>query len=201
MYKIKYLDIYGFNGAVTLFLYAVISKLIYRNVKIIRFPFEIRGRKYIKWNKGFTTGKYCRIEAYPYIYTKEIIKIGKNFQMNDSVHIGAVGKIEIGDDVLVASRVYITDICHGEYNDVIKQSSPIEIPHTRKISYKSVKIEDRVWIGEGVVILPGVIIGEGAIIGANSVVTKDIPPNSIAVGNPAIVIKKYDFKIEKWVKV
>lgn len=187
---------------VKLFIYTIVSRIIYRNVKIIRFPFEIRGRKYIEWDKGLTTGKYCRIEAYPHIYKhKKIIKIGKNFQMNDSVHIGAVGNIEIGDDVLIASRVYITDTCHGEYNNTLEQSSPIEIPHIRKISYKSVKIEDRVWIGEGVVVLPGVTIGEGAIIGANSVVTKDILPNSIAVGNPAKIVKKYDFKIKKWVKI
>jgi acetyltransferase-like isoleucine patch superfamily enzyme len=57
------------------------------------------------------------------------------------------------------------------------------------------------WIGENVCILKGVVIGEGAIIGANSVVTKDIPAFSIAVGAPAIVIKKYCFENNKWKSV
>ena len=53
-------------------------------------------------------------------------------------------------------------------------------------------IEDNVWIGEGVVILPNVIIGENSIIGANTVVTKDIPDDVIAAGNPARIIKRLD---------
>lgn len=55
------------------------------------------------------------------------------------------------------------------------------------------RIENNVWIGDNVVVLPGCTIGEGSIVGANAVVTADIPPYSVAVGNPARVIKcKYD---------
>lgn len=202
MQKIKYFQLYGIVGVIKLFIYRFRTKLFYKNSKLIRFPFEIRGKRNIEWKDGFTTGKYCRIEAYPHLYNqKKIIKIGKNFQMNDSVHIGGVGEIIIGDNVLIASRVYITDTCHGDYNNKLSQSSPEEIPHTREITYKPVKIGNNVWIGEGCAILPGVTIGDGAIIGANSVVTKNISKNTIAVGNPIKIIKKYNNKEKKWMKI
>ena len=57
------------------------------------------------------------------------------------------------------------------------------------------------WIGEKVTVLPGITIGEKSIIGANSVVTKDIPPFCIAAGNPASIIKRYDFEKHEWVRV
>ncbi|MBL4677498.1 MAG: hypothetical protein JKY70_15040 [Mucilaginibacter sp.] len=63
---------------------------------------------------------------------------------------------------------------------------------------KPVIIEDNVWIGETVSVLPGVTIGKGSIIGASAVVTKNIPPYSIAVGNPAKVIKTYNFESNSW---
>ena len=64
-----------------------------------------------------------------------------------------------------------------------------------------VVIGDNVWIGDNVTVLPNVHIGKGCVIGANSVVTKDIPDNCIAVGIPAKVIKKFDYKEKKWVRV
>ena len=66
---------------------------------------------------------------------------------------------------------------------------------------KPVHIGDKVWVGESVCILPGVTIGECSIIGAGSVVTKSIPPYSIAVGTPAKVIKRYNFDTRSWIKV
>ena len=71
----------------------------------------------------------------------------------------------------------------------------------RKYRTRPVFIEDNVWIGESVSVLPGVRIGKNSIIGANSVVTKNIPENSIAVGNPARVIKKYNFETSFWEKI
>ncbi|MFR5466356.1 MAG: hypothetical protein ACLTHR_12100 [Agathobacter rectalis] len=62
-------------------------------------------------------------------------------------------------------------------------------------------IDDGVWIGNDVIILPNVHIGKKSIIGAGSVVTKNIPEFCIAVGNPAKVIKKFDIKENRWKKV
>lgn len=122
-----------------------------------------------------------------------VLLFGDNVQINDFVHIAATEKVEIGNNVLIASKVFISDICHGEYTDIENVSDPNEHPNNRKLSAKPVIIHDDVWIGEIVSILPGVEIGKGSIIGANSVVTKSIPDYSIAAGNPAKVIKQYNF--------
>lgn len=109
--------------------------------------------------------------------------------------------MEIGDEVLFASKVYVTDHNHGIY-DGIEQSSPYAPPALRKLTNdKTVIIGKRVWVGDGVVILPGVHIGEGCIIGSNSVVTKNIPKFCMAVGVPAKVIKVYDDISAKWINV
>lgn len=116
------------------------------------------------------------------------ITIGDNVNIETDCHISAINKVSIGDNVLIASFVYISDHSHGNVNDVDgwMDGAPIERPLYSK---GPVIIEDNVWIGEKVTVLPGVHIGRSAIIGANSVVSKDIPPYSVAVGSPAKVIK------------
>ena len=146
------------------------------------------------------TGFNCRIDAYTESNKKFVINIGTNVQINDNVHIGAVESITIGDNVLIASKVFITDHNHGNYSGD-KQDSPKSIPQERLIHSKSVNIERNVWLGEFVAVLPGVTIGEGSIIGTMSVVNKSIPPYSIAVGSPARVIKKYNFDKKEWQKI
>ena len=131
--------------------------------------------------------------------TKRIV-FGSNVQVNDYVHISAMKQVSIGNNVLMASHIYISDNSHGFYKGE-HQSSPNEAPILRSYYIAPVEIGDNVWIGEGVVIMPGVTIGKGCIIGANSVVTKSIPPYCMAVGQPAKVIKKFDFSINKWVLV
>lgn len=79
--------------------------------------------------------------------------------------------------------------------------SPRIPPVNRPLSYSDVTIEDNVWIGEFVVVLPGVKIGRGAVIGAMSVVANDIPPFCVAIGSPARVIKKYNFDNKQWEKI
>jgi lipopolysaccharide O-acetyltransferase len=109
-------------------------------------------------------------------------------------------KVKIGNNVLIASKVFISDHSHGRY-DGIDQDSPDTIPKDRKLFCKPVIIEDNVWIGEFVSILPGVTIGKGSIIGTMSVVNKSIDAYSIAVGCPARVIKRYDFDQKKWIRI
>lgn len=179
----------------------IYTKIFFNQARLIRLPFDIRNRSNIKIGKNFTAGFGCRIEAFPLNdVNKNCITIGKNVQINDYVHIGAVGSITIGDNVLMASKIYISDHNHGSYNEVISDH-PMSIPVERIAISKPVIIENNVWLGESVCVLPGVIIGEGSVIGALSVVSKSIPPFSIAVGNPARVVKQFDFKINKWIKV
>ena len=185
-----------------LIFYKVRGWFIFKNARLIRFPFRVRGKQYIKIGKGFTTGFNCRIDALNInnFGEKYLIEIGENVEINDEVHIGATQKIIIEDNVLIASKVYISDHNHGSYKGD-EQDSPMSIPKERKIHSSPIRIEKNVWIGELCCILQGVTIGEGSIIGAMSVVTKDIPPYTIAVGSPAKLIKRYNFENKKWDKI
>ena len=185
-----------------LIFYKVRGWFILKNARLIRFPFRVRGKQYIKIGKGFTTGFNCRIDALNInnFGEKYLIEIGENVEINDEVHIGATQKIIIEDNVLIASKVYISDHNHGSYKGD-EQDSPMSIPKERKIHSSPIRIEKNVWIGELCCILQGVTIGEGSIIGAMSVVTKDIPPYTIAVGSPAKLIKRYNFENKKWDKI
>lgn len=178
------------------------SKMIDRNIRLIRFPFVLRGRKYISFGNRLTTGYWCRFEVYPTDDdTRKRLVLGNNIQMNDFVHICAIDHVEIGDGCLFASHVYISDNSHGRYSGGISESSPEEAPDHREYITAPVKIGKNVWLAEGVIVMPGVTIGDGCVIGAHSVVNKDIPEGCIAVGSPAIVIKKYDKEQQRWLKV
>ena len=110
------------------------------------------------------------------------IKVEKNFFMNSCCTLMDRGGIYIGNDVFIGPKVNLTTINH-DFN-----------PYNRHSTFcKPIVIEDRVWIGIGATICPGVKIGENSIIGAGSVVTKDVPKNSIVGGNPAKIIRKIDY--------
>lgn len=191
-------EIYGFWGILSLIYYKLKTKMFFSKARLIRFPIKIRGKKFIDFGTNLTTGFGCRIEAFPLNrQTTTCLSFGDNVQINDYVHIGAVGSIHIGNNVLIASKVYISDHNHGSY-DSVRSDSPDIIPVERLIVSKPVIIEDNVWIGESVCILPGVNIGRGAIIGAASVVTKNVPAFTIVVGAPAKVVKIYNFDTQFW---
>lgn len=101
----------------------------------------------------------------------------------------------IGSNVLIASNVLITNENHGI-------NPELSIPYMyQEINSKNVNIGDGCWIGENVCILQGVTIGKYSIVGAGSIVTKSIPDYSIAVGNPAKIIKMYNFQNKRWESV
>lgn len=178
------------------------TKLIDRKTRLFRFPIIIRGRENIDFGERLTTGVGCRLEGFDGINPNEIkLHFGKNVQINDYVHIVAMDNITIGDNVLMASHVFISDNSHGSYKGDYRDSSP-EIPPTeRQYSTSPIKIGKNCWIGEGVVIMPGVEIGAGCVIGAHSIVNKNIPPKTIAVGAPANVVKIWDDENHRWKKV
>lgn len=177
------------------------TKIFYSSSRLIRFPFDIRNKSNIDLGIGLTTGIGCRIEAFPKIKENIVLQFGKNVQINDYVHITAMHSVKIGNNVLLASKIYISDCSHGSYNCDENDSHPNTIPASRSLFAKSVLIEDNVWLGEFVSVLPGVTIGEGTIVGANSVVSKSLPPNVIAVGAPAKPIKKFNFETSRWEKI
>lgn len=172
----------------------VLTKLFYRKARLIRRPIYIRGKKSYSGGIGLTTGRFCRFDL---IGNKPTLTIGKDCEMGDLTHIVAYEKVEIGDNVLIASKCFISDTSHGVYSGG-GGSSPYIEPRKRELVTKPVHIGNNVWIGENVVILLGVTVGDGVIIGANSVVNRDVPPNTIVAGSPARPIKKYNDSSQLW---
>lgn len=196
----KIIKSYGLFGIARLFFWLLITKVLYRPARLVRLPMYIRGRSCIMWGAGFTTGIGTRIDALG--NSDEVqVRIGERVQLNDYVHIAAIERVMIGNDVLIASKVFISDHNHGAYGGPAPQSDPAIAPALRALVSAPVVIEDKVWLGEHVCVLPGVRIGKGAIVAAGAVVTHDLPANVIAAGIPARVIKRYDPDAAGWVNV
>jgi acetyltransferase-like isoleucine patch superfamily enzyme len=146
---------------------------------------EKHSRVYANGDKGrIKLGSYTTV--YPYALLKAnngFIQIGDGCSINDYCVLNGYGGITIGNDVHVATQTIIVSAEH----DYRKLGQP---DFSQNLPAKGIKIEDHVWIGANCVILDGVVIGGGSVIGAGAVVTKDVPPDSIAAGVPARVIKK-----------
>ena len=111
------------------------------------------------------------------------IRVGKRFFANFHFTVLDEAMVTIGDDCFIGPNVSIYTACHS--TDPVKRNTRMEWA-------EPVTIGDNVWIGGDVVILPGVTVGDNVTIGAGSVVTRDIPSNTIAAGNPCRVIKQLD---------
>ncbi|MGR5117782.1 sugar O-acetyltransferase [Vibrio astriarenae] len=112
------------------------------------------------------------------------IKVGKNFYANFNCVVLDVGEVHIGDNVLFAPNVQIYTAGH-----------PLDVKGRvgEGVEFgKAISIGDNVWLGGGVIVCPGVTIGKNSVIGAGSVVTKDVPANVLAAGNPCRVIRDID---------
>lgn len=164
------------------------NKIIVRNKPIICIR---RGSKIVlknnvtlnSDNKHHHVNMFSKVKLLTDRPNAEII-IGENTRINGSC-IHARERIKIGKNCLIAANCQIID---SNGHDICPENPSFRI-HTTGNS-KAVIIGDNVWIGTGSIILPGVTIGDGSIIGAGSVVTKSIPENTLAAGNPAKVIKK-----------
>ena len=111
------------------------------------------------------------------------LTIGDNTAIQFNFHCGAASSVIIGKDVVIGGNVYITD------HDHCFDDPDLSVRRNTKLVSSPVLIEDGCFLGEGCVILKGVTLGKRSVIGANAVVTKDIPPYSVACGNPAKIIK------------
>jgi acetyltransferase-like isoleucine patch superfamily enzyme len=154
------------------------------------------------WLHGVRVGKGLHLEGLVCVGYGENVRLGDNVRLGKDMWLGAFGtgrlvigsntyvgrltiilaydSVEIGDDCLISPFCYIADVNHGRAAGTLIRQQPLEP--------KPIRIGNDVWIGAGVSVLPGVTIGDGAVIGARAVVSKDIPPNAVAVGVPAKVV-------------
>lgn len=127
-------------------------------------------------------GERCILDRSLTIESEGVLKVGDRTIFGHHCTVAAVESVEIGEDCLIAEMVSIRDHDHCfDRTDVpIRDQGSIKAP---------VRIGNNVWLGSKVTVVRGVSIGDNAIVGANSVVTKDIPANAIAVGAPAKVVR------------
>lgn len=162
-----------------------------------------------KRGKNSIIRRRTRIDVFPFnrfeLGTKAIIEdfstinngVGDVF-IGDRTIIGMgnviIGPVRIGNDVMLAQNIAVSGLNHG-YEDI---SVP---PRVQKVSTKEINISENVWIGANSVITAGVTIGKHAVVGGGSVVTKDVPPYTVVVGNPAKPVKKYNFETDSWERI
>lgn len=183
-----------FAKCLTVFVYRWIFRGI-GNKSIIYKPYLVVNAKYISIGAGCSIRKGLRIEVID-PQSEVVIKIGNNVNIEQNVHIIGRVSVIIGDNVSITGHCSIVDVVHP-YQDVFAKEKIAS--RISKVAYP-VYIGDNSVIGFGSHISPGVRIGKNCMIGANAVVTKDIPDYCVAVGNPAKVIKRYDFNLNEWVK-
>ncbi|MEH6582660.1 MAG: DapH/DapD/GlmU-related protein [Halioglobus sp.] len=141
-----------------------------------------------------------------FVFRSLLHKAGTPIYFDYGVYIKFPWLVEIGDNVSINRGVeFYSDFFGG--NSIVIGSDVIIAPNARfhaadhdlsgssfSHSGKTIRVGDNVWIGASAIILPGVSIGDGAVVGAGSVVTRDVPENTVAVGNPARVIKTRDYR-------
>jgi acetyltransferase-like isoleucine patch superfamily enzyme len=152
-------------------------------------PAALFGERYITVGEGTVIGPYSTLSAgvspQHELGDVEIVRIGDRCLIGKGSGIVAHERVVIGDDVFTGHHVYVTDANHG-YEDVTIS------PGQQFAPSRPVTVGDGAWLGHGVIVLPGAVVGRHTIVGAGSVVTGVLPDFSVAVGNPARVIRHYD---------
>ena len=163
---------------------------------LVCYPCSLQGGG----NKRIIIGDYTALDGHvvlgcwekfgEQIFNPEIV-IGDYCRIGEYSQITACNKITIGDGLLTGRFVYIGDNAHGGLS---WDEANIPPSKRRLVSKGSIVIGNNVWIGDRVSIFGGVSVGDNVIIGAGSIVTHDIPSNSIAVGAPAKIIKQLKYE-------
>jgi len=146
---------------------------IYLKIEYYKNRFRIKKLRYLGARIGIGSRSYGRFS----VVNIPNLLIGNNTTINEGVHINCRSKVNIGNDVHISTNVQI-------------HSGRLEIDKNKRIHTQAkIKIGDNVWLAANVIVLAGVEIGENTIVAAGSIVTKDIPANSLAMGVPAKVKK------------
>lgn len=161
---------------------------------------------YHKKGKGAKVCRRVRMDVLPFNY----FELGANSTIEDfsvvnngvgAVSIGSdsriglgnviIGPVKVGNQVIFAQNVVLSGLNHG-YEDI---NIPIRL---QKVTTAQITVEDEVWIGANAVITAGITVGKHSVVAGGSVVVKDVPPFSIVGGNPAKILKQYNFDTQKW---
>jgi acetyltransferase-like isoleucine patch superfamily enzyme len=164
----------------------------------ICFPVAaLYGEEYIELGEGCIIGPYCSLSAGVMpghvIDHSPVVTIGDRVLIGKGSGIVGHHTVEIGDDVFTGHHVYITDANHGYEDTSLPIGKQFAAP-------RPVRVGSGSWLGHGTVVLPGADIGRNVAVGAGSVVTGTLPDFSVAVGNPARVIRRY-VDGQGWVRV
>jgi acetyltransferase-like isoleucine patch superfamily enzyme len=166
----------------------------YGKGSLIYSPVAIDGKSNIEIGDKVTIQEQGWIAAMPLTGNTPLLSIGDGTVIGHFCHIYATKSIRIGENVLMADRVYVSDNLHT-YEDV---NVPVIKQGIKQC--EEVEIGEGSWIGENVCVI-GAKVGRHCVIGANAVVTEDIPDYSVAVGMPAKVIKKYNPEKGIWERI
>jgi len=181
-------------------------------------PYQARPRRWVSWfvnpfihkrGRGSIVRRRTRLDILPfhrfYLGNYSVIEdfctinngVG-DVLIGDETLIGmgnvVIGPVQIGNAVIFAQNIVLSGLNHG-YEDI---DTPIS---KQKVSTAQIVVEDACWIGANAVITAGVRIGKHSVVAAGAVVTRDVPPYSIVGGNPARLLKQYDFEKKEWVRV
>lgn len=173
-------------------------KAINKNVK--QTNLRLKNAQYVRCGENVVLGEGCRLLCWDSYNGSALenapeIKIGDRFHATRNLVIQCANKVIIGNDVLVASNVFIIDYNHGMDPMALSYlDNPLSIS-------EGIRIDDGVWVGERAIILGGIKIGKKAIIGAGSIVTGDVDPYTMVAGNPAKRIKMFNEKTLTWERV
>lgn len=160
---------------------------------------RVVGAKYMSIGEGTYVSAYVRLEAIdknPFTgesLGKPRVEIGRNVIINARAHVGCIGEIVIEDEVGIATGALLVDASQLMLDPALPIKRQDEVFGGRVvIRYGSV-------IGEHAAVLPGVTVGPMSYVGANSVVTRNVPPYSIAAGAPARVLRTYNLERREWI--
>ncbi|NJN34554.1 MAG: acyltransferase [Saprospiraceae bacterium] len=165
-----------------------------------RFVHKRSRKAIIRWQTRLDLFPFKKFEIGSYSIVEDYVMLANacgDLIIGEKVLIGLgskiTGPVTFGNNILVAQNVLMSGLNH-DFDDVTK---PIV---AQGFSVKEIIVEDGVWIGGGAIITAGVTIGKNAVVGAGSVVTKDVAPFTVVVGNPAKVVKRYNFETNTWDK-
>lgn len=163
-----------------------------RRVRVV-WPMRLVGLRYMHFADNVTIANGAYVAALPELGRAPVLIVGRGARVGELSHIVCAHSVTIGEDVLIANRVFISD-CSHQYAE-----TTVPVLNQGLVLLGPVVIGDGSWIGENACIL-GATIGRHCVIGANAVVIANVPAYSMVVGSPARIVKRYCPNRQSWLK-